>query len=135
MVLQQVTAEDKKKNKKTYAATSASLCMVFASEGLGIRLESKIAASADGCKCCLSDGSFRAMQAIHAEAGVAIVGATEKIVAASKEVPPVMGNFTRTKKGCTVMVQEMRKLIWADGVKFTAQPILDPTTDIIHSQA
>ena len=33
------------------------------------------------------------------------------------------------------MGQEMRKLIWTDGVKFPAQPILDPTTDIIHSQA
>ena len=75
------------------------------------------------------------MQAIHAEAGVAIVEPVKKSVAASKEVPPVMGNFTRTTKRRTVMVQEMRKLIWTDGVKFPAQPILDPTTDIIHSQA
>ena len=130
-MLEQVTAED----KKTYAATSAFLCMVFASESLGIRLEAKIVSSADGCKCCLSDACFRAMQAVHAEAGVAIVEPLKKSVAASKEVPPVMGNFTRTKKGRRVMVQEMRKLIWTDGVKFPAQPILDPTTDIIHSQA
>ncbi|CAE7839426.1 unnamed protein product [Symbiodinium sp. CCMP2592] len=128
-----VILEQLPEDSTVYVVQTSSAVQMFACHTLGLKLEASLQASTSCCICTLSAASVRALRESTCDGAAAPV--PRRRAGKCSEIEPKMTNFTRWKKGGTLMEQEVRKLLWLDSVKFPSNAIMEPETENIRLKA